>query len=365
MLKARPIEVPGNASRYFTDRGMAMRQPHGLLGLARSTDGHVHNALFRPELVRYDEHYRTTSCDLAHGQDWLPTLAYLPDILDHLPDRPSVCDIGCGQGELVHALRQRGIDARGFDPVLRRPSQGLYAAYWTPDHPDGDADLLIMRCVLPHIEEPWSFLGMLATRRRHVLVEYQRIEWLIEHGVWYGMHHDHVNYFLRSDFERTCEVVDEGVFADGEWGWVLLELDPSKSGPLGNGTGSTNVGSSEVDALWQGIEELDRFRTHSINRYRDDGRPIILWGAAGKGIVAADALTRSGVEVLAAADADRAKWGLFLECSGTRVWSPDRVRGSLASGPRAIVAVSNPRHLSDVTRALGATVSVESLATTG
>jgi len=88
-----------------------------------------------------------------------------------------------------------------------------------------------MRCVLPHIGEPSAFLNLHTTRQRHALVEYPRIEWLIEHGVWYGVHHDHVNYFLLSDFERISRVVASGTFGDGEWGWVLLELDPEHPTP--------------------------------------------------------------------------------------------------------------------------------------
>ena len=193
MLEHAPVPVPGNASRYFSDLVAAQAQPRGRLGLAVSQQGHIFNAAHQPDLIRYDHHYRTTCCNLSGG-GWLPILDYLPEVLRHLgPSRPTICDIGCGQGELVVALRSDGFHASGFDPVLREPSEHLYADFWTPEHPAGDADLLVMRCVLPHLPEPWSFLASLATRRRYVLVEYQRIEWLIANGRWYGRNHDHVN----------------------------------------------------------------------------------------------------------------------------------------------------------------------------
>ena len=222
-------------------------------------------------------------------------------------DRPSVCDIGCGQGELVDALRADGFDASGFDPVLRRPTEHLHAEYWTPTHPAGDADLLVMRCVLPHIPEPWSFLASLSTRSRHVLVEYQRIEWLLENGVWYGMNHDHVNYFTLGDFERNASVVANGTFADEEWGWVLLSLDPGVSGPTKSPVASLDGWSSLGRTMRQSIQALIRKRHETAAVLRSAEGGIVLWGAAGKGVVAADALSQLGVSVRAAVDADPKK----------------------------------------------------------
>ncbi len=250
------------------------------------------------------------------GGEWLPILNYLPEVLSHLgPDRPSICDIGCGQGELVGALRTGGFDERGFDPVLREPSEHLYAKYWTPTHPAGDADLLVMRCVLPHIPQPWSFLGSLATRRRHVLVEYQRTEWLIENGGWYGLNHDHVNYFASADFERNTPVVAGGMSAEGEWAWVLLSLDSDATCTAASTAASRDEHSSLSEAIQGSIAALDLKRRETTARLRSGGIDVVLWGAAGKGVVAAEALRELGVPIRAAVDADPNKWGPGLSRS--------------------------------------------------
>ncbi len=281
---------------------------------------------------------------------WFPILDFLPEVLRQLgPGRPSICDIGCGQGELVAALRFDGFHASGFDPVLREPSEHLYADFWTPEHSAGDADLLVMRCVLPHIPEPWSFLAGLATRRRHVLVEYQRIEWLIENGVWYGLNHDHVNYFTSADWEQNSSVVASGMFAEGEWGWVLLLLDPdaTRTGDVSDESADESSSLSEA-AIYRSIQELDLKRRETATALRTGQVDVVLWGAAGKGVVAADALIELGVSVQAAVDADPDKWGTFLECSGVEVWSPGRLADELDDGINVIICVVNPRHMSDV-----------------
>ncbi len=345
MLISAPVQLPGNASRYFDDPVAAAAQPLGQLGITASVGKHVHNALFAPELIRYDASYLTTSCELTGGVRLL-TLEYFPEVLRHFPQaRPSVCDVGCGQGEFVTALRDRGIGATGFDPVLREPNQYLHQDYWTPEDPEGDADLLVMRCVLPHISQPWDWLEAAATRPRHVLIEYQRIEWLVKQSVWYGMNHDHVNYFRIDDFAARHQVVDSGRFADDEWAWVLIRI----------GSGSEpdrrlKTGETATDDVLRGVEDLARARSGTIDNLRHLDRPVILWGAAGKGIVAADSLRRHGVSVVTATDLDPNKWGKFLEASAIEVVQPARL---LSGGGEEIVVVSNPRHVDDVRKLFG------------
>lgn len=346
MLISNPVMVPGNASRYFDDPVTAVAQPLGRLGITVSDAKHVHNGLYGPELIRYDAAYLTTSCDIF-GRSWLPTIEYFPQVLHHWPySPPSVCDVGCGQGEFVYALRSRGIEATGFDPVLRVPDQHLHQDYWAPQDPRGDADLLVMRCVLPHIPDPWNWLESAATRPRHVLIEYQRIEWLVRRSVWYGLNHDHVNYFRQIDFATRYRIVDSGTFADDEWAWVLIQVGGAASGRALEGRNK----DAPHDEL-TGVSMLANARAATIDDLRSRERPLFLWGAAGKGVVVADALQRSGVPIVAAIDLDHNKWGKFLDSSGVEVIPPHRLRGG-GRNEDSLIAVANPRHVNDVRQLL-------------
>ena len=284
------------------------------------------------------------------GGSWLPTLNYLPRVLSHFGGAlPTVCDIGCGQGEFVTALRAQGIDARGFDPVLRTPTGSLHREYWRPEDPLGDSDLLVMRCVLPHIANPWAWLERAGTRARHVLIEYQRVEWLVENGVWFGLNHDHVNYFALADFCARLAVVDAGTFADGEWQWVLLSL--SEGVRLDLDPAPHELMSSRE--LLQRADQLLDDRVTSVERLRSRAVPIVLWGAAGKGAVAAGAFVSAGVEVLAAVDLDYAKHGSYLERSGSQVIAPELLPDILTERIDVVVLVVNPRHRDEVEQFLG------------
>jgi hypothetical protein len=330
----RRIEVPANASRFLPTRAEALRQDVAVVRLAWADDDpFLVNEAFDPALISHDVSYCTSVVDLD-GVVQVPTAAYFErEVLPHVGRSPRVVDIGCGQGEFVGFLRGQGLDAVGFDPVLREPSAYLHDDYWTPDSPGGRADVFVMRCVLPHIERPWEFLRTIG--RAHpgsfVLVEFQRLEWILDETIWYQISHDHVNLFSERDFEDRLSVEAGGTFSYGEWAWVLLRA------------------GSEVPAPPRACDVADRVESVLTARETTTARaaeleaPVAIWGAAGKGIVLAHALTRAGVDLRWAVDADPMRRGLFLETSGVPVLS---VADAVEQVPRGTtILVCNPNHL--------------------
>jgi len=329
------IAVPANASRFFSTRLEAMRQPTGIIELAwRSEDPYVFNMGFNSSLISHDDAYCTSVVDIDRVTQ-IPTLTYLRErVLAHLPAEAHVIDIGCGQGEFVETLRTWGIRTTGFDPVIRRQAQYLYPRYWTPG--DVRADLYVMRCVLPHIANPWLFLDEVARSSPGalVLIEFQRLEWILAESIWYQLSHDHVNVFTVDDFKRRFSLVEHGTFSNGEWGWVLI--DPRTARPAEHR--SCKV-SSQI-ALLLGAREAVLRQAAVLDR------PIAIWGAAGKGIVLGHALAGCGVENLSMIDADPSRWNLHIEPTGIQVLSPEKAQSCLDSG--TIVLVCNPNHLREI-----------------
>jgi SAM-dependent methyltransferase len=331
-------QAPGNASRFFASKDQARSQPMGTIQLAwHSDDSYVFNMAFNPELTQYDRHYCTSVVDINQVIR-LPTTTYFENqIVPYLlrPARSRIVDIGCGQGEFVEFLRGKGFAAEGFDPVLQNSATYLHPRLWSAG--EAEADLYIMRCVLPHIPDPWAFLAELAEASPgcRVLVEFQQLEWILLHDLWYQISHDHVNLFRLSDFSDRYEMLANGEFADGEWAWVLI--DPSALTP-----------PPPRDAeIRQAIRALSRRRTDFISALTNEDRPVAIWGAAGKGIVLSHALAQVHKDTFAI-DADPLRWGLFMEASGISVQSPTGAIGSLPK--ETLILVCNPNHLADVTR---------------
>ena len=326
--------LPANSSRFFSDCATALNQPLGHLQLAwNELDPFVVNSEYRSELIKYDEQYCTAVS--AIGITYLiPTLTYIENVLGMLPEGCSVVDIGCGQGELVEKLRASGVNASGFDPVLRTESTHLHPRYWSSK--DLPADLYVMRCVLPHIAKPWDFLASISDSSPGslVLIEFQRLEWIIENSIWYQISHDHVNLFSIEDFSGRYDVVSSGTFSNGEWGWVLVNPSSKRI----HNPKSLSVSPISIASLF---EEKNRF----LQVASELGREIVIWGAAGKGIVLAHALGNVNCRI-SAIDADPHRWNLFLEASGVEVLSPDR--GLEETVRDSLILVCNPNHLQQI-----------------
>jgi hypothetical protein len=328
------LSVPANASRFFDKQHQALGEIEASIGLAwDDQDPYLFNSLYDHTLVKYDEQYCTAVSGL--GKDYvIPTFEYFQDLEKYLPKNFTVIDIGCGQGEFIEQLRVRGIQGVGYDPVLRNTNEYLHSEYWNIK--EASADLYVMRCVLPHIQHPWTFLGDISQSAPGalVLVEFQRLEWIIENKLWYQLSHDHLNLFSVKDFLSRYTVHEHGTFSNGEWGWVLL--DPTK------------FHVSEVTELehQQGVIELFETRKRFLEQIANVNRPIAIWGAAGKGTILAHALNLASSVPIVAIDADFHRWNRYLECSGVKIFPPGHIL--IDSPTDLLILVSNPNHLEEV-----------------
>ena len=330
--------VPGNASRFFDSVEQACSQPTGWISVSsRNEDPFLFNSRFDQTSIRHDDSYCTSVVDLGRTVQ-VPTATYFErEVMPHLVPTAHIVDIGCGQGEFVDLLTQQGLQAVGYDPVLRRESSNLHRRYWHPDEPP--ADLYVMRCVLPHIEDPWEFLGQIAesSPAALVLIEFQQIDWVFRHSVWYQLSHDHVNLFRTTDFSERYRVMGQGTFANDEWAWVLV-----------NPGVTLHRNPKPLDQyLEYQIAQLRARRDASLSALAKLDEPLAVWGAAGKGIVLAAAL-KDHAAGLVAIDADPLRWGKYLEHSGVRVLPPEPAMHELSEGTRVLVA--NPNHYRDIAR---------------
>jgi hypothetical protein len=341
MLSLSPrFNVPANASRFFKDYSEAVSQPEGTAHLAwDQVDEIIINKEYNAELIKFDSQYCTTVASIGTNYT-IPTFDYFEKVLRLIDESPRVVDIGCGQGEFVLELRKRQINAIGYDPVLRSSSSFLHSKLWEPSEEPGN--LYVMRCVLPHIQNPWNFLSQIFESAPHakVLIEFQRIEWILDQQLWYQISHDHVNLFSLNDFDKRYKVFGSGTFSNGEWGWVLISQKDFNSDHLERAIPKSYPAS---------FTELFMKRELFLRNLSRINQPIAIWGAAGKGIVLAHAVVKK-IEKILAIDADSNRWGHFLEASGVEVLAP----GALHSlDKETLILVCNPNHFIQVKQFIG------------
>lgn len=339
-----PLRVPANSSRFFNSHEEALNQEHGLVQLTLTIEKpYIHNDSFNSKLIKHDSNYCTS--DSIHLQE---TLKYFSEIISRLDPKTKIIEIGCGQGEFVIELRARGFDAIGFDPVCKTISPFLHRKYWNPDDKNEMNEgpiLYIMRCVLPHISDPWNFLDRILGNndKARILIEYQRLEWIVENRVWYQLSHDHVNIFSDSDLEQRYEVYSEGTFSDDEWAFRIVGKKKTKKVAL-------------LDFNQGSLEPIFASRGKQLEVLANEGRSVVCYGAAGKGIVFLHALNEANkllkkIPNIIALDSDKNRWGKFLEGSGTLVYNPSSNWQENIQNP--LILVMNPRHLKAVQMRFG------------
>jgi len=329
--------VPANGSRFFTTKPIAIKQPLGVIQLSYDQRNQILiNRKFESNLISYDDVYCTSVQDFS-GSYTSPTLLYIFDEIDVIQENFLVIDIGCGKGEFVTELRNRKVLAFGFDPCAPDHVDYVFKKYYMPG--DMEADLFVMRCVLPHIGDPFTFIDdiFLNYPKSSILIEFQRLEYMIENNLWYQISHDHVNMFSIGDFLRY-RVKKTGKFSNGEWGYVLIQQKDFK-----NEIPKKSV--KDLLDLEKKLNKLMRIRQLFLENIVLVELPIAVWGAAGKGTVLAHAMS-SVRELDIAVDVDKNKENKYMEGSGCLIIS--HVTALQELDPDTLILVANPNHLKQI-----------------
>lgn len=348
--------APANSSRFFSQQIDAVEQPVGKISLCLSdTESFVTNSLFDSTLICYDAYYCTDNPPLD-----LQALDHLRSILT-ASQFPKTVEIGCGRGAFVESLRNMGIDAVGFDPVAPVGVPYLVSDFWSIEAEgevfeankidDREPIFYIMRCVLPHIKNPFIFLDHLFNARPNakVYIEFQNLEYIFQNSLWYSISHDHVNYFSIFSFHNRYKVLTSGCYSSGEWSFVVLSK--LKNSIEDNSDGLHRQWSSGIVSAFQRLQAVrdKTFQTFSKSTFN-----LTIYGAAGKGIVFAHAVMTNlpDPRLIIAVDTTEFKWFKFMECSGLEVVSPNFFNAYDDFLANNLIMVMNPNHVKHAKQSL-------------
>ncbi len=329
--------IPANCSRYFDNLTEAISQPTAYIKLAvDSSKSFVFNSEFNSALIMHDKNYCTDNpFQLQYSFDNFVSLRSL------LPKELKVIDIGCGQGEFVASLKMIGINATGFDPVLRYPNNYLYKEYFNPDLKRINQldSVYTFRCVLPHIQNPFDFLNKIFEISPNSLcyIEFQDGDFIADNKIWSQISHDHVNYFNTNSFDLNFNVISKGFFSNNEWGYVLISKEISKK------SYASKKFSPELLNLNNSVDDLVKKFVAKCPK------SIVIYGGAGKGMLLAWELRKRGLEI-SIIDENSSYWGKYLDCSGAKIYSPtEYLNTNFSEG----IILSNPKHENFFTQKYG------------
>ena len=339
----RISDIPVYQNVVFDSEADAVACPKGEVVLAQDPEtGLVRNISFDVSLVRYDIRYQNEQANSPVFQNHLESVA---DIIDrHFGTRrpedrnrknatgsqeKDIIEIGCGKGSFLERLLARGYDAFGVDPAYEGNSPHVLRALFNRNS-GISADVVILRHVLEHVENPVDFLARVARangNRGSIYIEVPCLDWIIGNRAWFDIFFEHVNYFRLGDFRRMFGVIHEAgrLFMD-QYIYVVADL-ASLTAP-----GSADRVDFPADFL-SGMNAMAARTEESKRR--------AIWGAAAKGMMVALSLHRIGLSAMCAIDINPAKQGKFLAGSGLKVAAPQEAMGLLEDGDDVIVVNGN------------------------
>ncbi len=178
--------------------------------------GHVYNTRFQYEEVPYS---LQPNLMFNRGSGWSKHLGFVRDVvLEYLPENPTVIEIGCGDGHLLHAVAELCPSGRyiGFDPNAKTGQTGsveLRGELFLPDrHMDElRPDMLISRHVLEHLLNPLGFLQAIALAadlihsKTLLFTEVPCIDRVFETGRVEDFYYEHNSHFTTMSFTRMLQ----------------------------------------------------------------------------------------------------------------------------------------------------------------
>lgn len=324
-------ELPIFQNRMYDSAAQARACPKGDMRLVEDLrTGLVYNAAFRAELMTYDDHYQNEQGVSELFRQHLESVAA---IVDRTMGRAGIVEVGCGKGFFLEMLLARDFDITGFDPTYEGDNPRVRKTYFQPGS-GIEAEGLVLRHVLEHIEDPYAFLLKLKDAnggRGKIYIEVPCFDWICRHNAWFDLFYEHVNYFRIPDFQRMFgKVIESGRLFGEQYLYVVADL-ASLRPPVAD-PGDAVAFPADFTA---GIER------------RDAGSgDIAIWGGASKGVIFALLKGRSGQQVKTVIDINPAKQGKYLPSTGLQVRAPADVLPSLPPG--ATIYVMNSNYLGEI-----------------
>ena len=257
--------------------------------------GFVFNSAFNPDTLMYGEHYDNQQDNSVHFKNHLDSI--VKDLLDATDlNNCHIVEIGCGKGNFLKRLinEDNGNTGSGFDPSYTGSETQLdgrvnfYSKYYDETCTDIQADVIICRHVIEHVQEPVDMLRQIrkavsGQKNVRIFFETPCVEWILENNVIWDFFYEHCSLFSRSTLAHAFNLAGfkleniKHVF-NGQYLWACAKpVDvPDAPPPMDNTTTKIALEFSQnYFTLFDKWKEKVRHLARTGN--------LAIWGAAAKG----------------------------------------------------------------------------------
>lgn len=302
--------LPLFQNKVYSSVEIAKSQKVVNVNLSQCQDcGFVFNGLFTNENMDYDDSYQ-------NEQNYSKAFVnHLDEVVDYLVENgfqdKRVVEIGCGKGYFTELLEKRGFkNIYGFDPAYEGNNPNITQDYFSEKYKSINADLVILRHVLEHIENPYEFLQHIqnaTSKDTKILIEVPDFEWIVDNRAFWDIFHEHCNYFnskfLSSFFNKK---IIKKVFGS-QYLLMIASLDELKI---------PYVEHRYPQGMFEkSFENIKKFLSNHI--------PLIVWGAASKGVTFLNIFDKKKQYVDYCIDINPKKQDKFIATTGHQIYSPD------------------------------------------
>jgi hypothetical protein len=305
-----------------------------------NTCSHIHNSVYKPDLMEYTETYENALDFSPRFQSFAKDLAsYLIETYDIR--NKTVIDIGSGKGEFLKLMSSIGVNRGiGFDPTyIPSDDEGtleritFIKEFYSEKHASFHADLICCRHVLEHIDNPREFMskvqGGVGNNRETILYfEVPNAQFTFCKPSFWDLIYEHHSYFTPKSlgflFETSgFQIIDLKTRFRGQF--ISIEAAPQFEGfdPSEINSQNSEITACIAEFATQLESTLEGWRSRltefSVSRDR-----VVLWGAGSKGVTFLNLL--KGVNKIDyVVDINPRKHGMFIAGTGQEIVPPDRL----------------------------------------
>ena len=297
--------------------------------------GMVFNSKFESELMEYGKNYNNRQSISEYFQKYMnETVSLLMHKYGIFNKR--ILDVGCGNGEFLELLcansHSKGI---GFDPSYNRPNQTSNAQfvsdYLTEEYSPVKADVLILRHVLEHIDNPNYFLSRILQYLKvetdcKIIIEVPDFSWIADHGAYWDITYEHVNYFSKQSLRNLLEsigleIIDVFNTFEGQYMIAVASFHPDIVNKK-EAKSAYTISESIIDKFKRNIKLENKEVEHIIDQIGQESL-FSIWGTAGKGVTFLNSLKKNVLKRIPfVIDMNEAKQGKYCAGVGHKIMPP-------------------------------------------
>jgi hypothetical protein len=333
--------VPSLCNVLWNTEDQARSVLRGDLALVHCPEcDHVFNAAFDPGLMQYTQAYENSLQFSPRFQTYALELA--DRLIGEYGVRDSVViDVGCGKGDFLALLCERGGNrGYGFDPSFVPENLPEAAALrmtivqdvYSSKYSGYGGSLVTCRHVLEHIHHPIHIVKDLRQTVEGrtdsvVFLEVPSVLYTLrDMGIW-DLIYEHCSYFTLRSLSTLCNRSGFRVIRSSElYGGQFLGVD------LKSSTGASEVvhdPSIDMGKLTREFAEKYRMKLArwdaQLEAMRRQGKNVVLWGGGSKGVTFLN-VVRHAAHIRHVVDINPRKQGMYVSGAGQTVVSPDALR---------------------------------------